>query len=178
MPSTMQVKWHRIEDKLREMEVVIMGKNDFFDKLEENVIAVGIIIMVIMETLNVICSKFLPSFAGIPEELAIFSYIWVCFLCTSFCTKKGCNIVVDVLSARYNKKIQQYLKLLQYIVDAVLGVLFVYGSILFVTHTKAAGKIGLTGIPLWIIYIAPIAGFGLSILRNIQMILKISKKTD
>lgn len=148
-----------------------MKENSFFYKLEENVIAVGIIIMVVMETLNVVCRLLVPSLGGLPEELAIFAYTFVCFLCASYCTKKGENIIVDVLTMRYSKKIQNYLKIIQYILDSVVSILFLYGSVLVVIATKASGEVGVTGIPLWIIYTAPIFGFGLNLIRNIQNII-------
>ena len=55
-----------------------------FDEAEENVIAAGIILMVLMETVNTIFKFAYPSAAGLPEELANFAYTWVAFLCASF----------------------------------------------------------------------------------------------
>lgn len=153
-----------------------MEENKFFCKLEENVIAVGVIIMVIMETLNVICRVISPSLSGIPEEIAVFAYIFVCFLCASYCTKKGENIVVDVLTMKYNKNIQNNLKVIECIVDTIISVLFLYGSVLVVKSTYIAGDAGVTGIPLWIIYTAPVFGFTLNALRNIQNIVIEAKR--
>ena len=85
------------------------AKNHWFKELEENVIAVGIIIMFIMETVNVICKFLAPGWMGIPEEISIFAYIWVCFFCASYCTKRGANIIVDALTAKYPKKLQNFL---------------------------------------------------------------------
>ena len=156
-----------------------MGENKFFSKLEENVIAVGSIIMVIMETLNVVCRIISPSLTGVPEEIAVFAYIFVCFLCASYCTKKGENIVVDVLTMKYNKNIQNNLKVIESIVDTLISVLFLYGSVLVVKNTYIAGDLGITGIPLWIIYTAPIFGFGLNTLRNIQnIVIEVKRRKD
>lgn len=63
-----------------------------FDEAEENVIAAGIILMVLMETVNTIFKFAYPSAAGLPEELANFAYTWVaCFYAASFCTKRSAN---------------------------------------------------------------------------------------
>ncbi len=153
-----------------------MRENKFFLKLEENVIAAGIIIMVIMETVNVIARLIIPSSAGIAEEIAVFAYTFVCFLCASYCTKKGENIVVDVLTMKYNKKIQDKLKVIEYIVDTVISLLFLYGAVLVVKNVYISGEAGITGIPLWIIYTAPIFGFGLNTIRNIQHLVVESRK--
>ena len=95
------------------------AKNHWFKELEENVIAVGIIIMFIMETVNVICKFLAPGWMGIPEEISIFAYIWVCFFCASYCTKRGANIIVDALTAKYPKKLQNFLFSAQFVFDGI-----------------------------------------------------------
>ena len=100
------------------------AKNHWFKELEENVIAVGIIIMFIMETVNVICKFLAPGWMGIPEEISIFAYIWVCFFCASYCTKRGANIIVDALTAKYPKKLQNFLFSAQFVFDGILTVFF------------------------------------------------------
>lgn len=148
-------------------------KKGWFDGLEENVIAVGIIVMVLMETMNIICKFLLPAFGGLPEELANYAYVWVAFLCASFCTKRGANIIVDALSNLYPAPVRSFLNRLQYILDAVMSVMMVYGAILYVMHTCAAGSTGRTGFPLWIVYFAPVAGFGLNIVRDMQKLAEV-----
>ncbi|KIR01452.1 hypothetical protein P261_00266 [Lachnospiraceae bacterium TWA4] len=87
-----------------------MEKKSIFSTIEENVISVGIVIMFIMETINVIFKFALPDFAGVPAEIAIFAYIWVCFLCMGFCTKKSANIIVDALTMHYPNKLKKLFK--------------------------------------------------------------------
>lgn len=154
------------------------GKNHVLKNIEENVIAVGIIIMFIMETVNVVFKFLFPDWMGIPEEISIFAYIWVCFFCASYCTKRGANIIVDALTMKYPKKLQDFLFSVQYLLDAVLSVFFIYGAIVFDIKTKTEGTVGVTGMPLWIIYLAPAVGFTLNLVRDIQMFLKTLKSTD
>lgn len=151
-------------------------KKGFFHEAEEYVIAVGITIMFLMETLNVICKFIVPAWTGIPEELSIFAYIWVCFFCASYCTKKSANIIVDAFTMKYPQRLKDTLDSVQYVVDGVLTILFIYGSVLFVMHTMAEGKTGKTGIPLWLIYLAPLAGFSFNLVRDVQMFLKTINK--
>ena len=154
------------------------GKKHWFKELEENVISVGIIIMFLMETLNVICKFIAPECMGIPEEISTFAYIWVCFFCASYCTKRGANIIVDALTMKYPKKLQNFLISAQYILDGVLTLCFIYGSVIFVGQTKTEGSVGVTGIPLWIIYLAPLVGFSLNLIRDIQMFVKTLKSSE
>ncbi len=153
-------------------------RTDILKEAEENVIAVGIVIMFIMETLNVICKFFIPGLNGVPEEISVFAYIWVCFFCASYCTKRGANIVVDAIVSHYPKKIQNYLFTLQYVVDMILTVLFIIGSVQFDYRTMLEGKTGVTGIPLWIIYLAPLVGFSFNFVRDVQMFIKTIKSPE
>lgn len=144
-----------------------------FDEAEENVIAVGIILMVLMETVNTIFKFAYPSAAGLPEELANFAYTWVAFLCASFCTKRSANIIVDALTNLYPKALQNVLEYVQYVLDIAMSLMIVYGGFQFVGKTIAEGGTGKTGFPLWIVYLAPIVGFGVNIIRDIQKIMEV-----
>ncbi|MFQ9389215.1 MAG: TRAP transporter small permease [Coprococcus sp.] len=105
-------------------------------------------------------------------------HIWVCFFCASYCTKRGANIIVDALTAKYPKKLQNFLFSAQFVFDGILTVFFIYGSVIFVAQTKAEGSVGVTGMPLWLIYLAPLVGFALNLIRDIQMFIKTIKSSD
>lgn len=155
------------------METAKKTKLSFVDEAEENVIAVGIILMVIMEAINTVFKFVYPSAAGLPEELANFAYTWVAFLCASFCTKRGANIIVDALTNLYPKALKNVLNYFQYVLDIVMSVMIVYGGFQFAAKTLAEGGTGKNGFPLWIVYLAPIVGFGINIIRDIQKILEV-----
>ena len=144
-----------------------------FDEAEENVIAAGIILMVLMETVNTIFKFAYPSAAGLPEELANFAYTWVAFLCASFCTKRSANIIVDALTNLYPKALRNVLEYEQYVLDIAMSLMIIYGGFQFVGKTIAEGGTGKTGFPLWIVYLAPIVGFGVNIIRDIQKIMEV-----
>ena len=90
----------------------------------------------------------------------------------------GANIIVDALTAKYPKKLQNFLFSAQFVFDGILTVFFIYGSVIFVAQTKAEGSVGVTGMPLWIIYLAPLVGFALNLIRDIQMFIKTIKSSD
>ena len=144
-----------------------------FDEAEENVIAAGIILMVLMETVNTIFKFAYPSAAGLPEELANFAYTWVAFLCASFCTKRSANIIVDALTNLYPKALRNVLEYVQYVLDIAMSLMIAFGGFQFVGKTIAEGGTGKTGFPLWIVYLAPIVGFGVNIIRDIQKIMEV-----
>ena len=51
------------------------------DQLEEHLIAVLICAMVVFETVNAVFHAAGAAQTGLPEELAIYCYIWIAFLC-------------------------------------------------------------------------------------------------
>ena len=140
---------------------------------EEYTLAVLIILMTIGEVVNAIFSISNSSLAGLPEEISIFFYVWICFLSVSYCAKHGCDVVVNMLSSKYNKTIQKLLILFQYIVGMIISMAFLYGSIIFVKETYLSGLAGeISKIPLYIVYMAPVIGYFCCVIRNIQAIIK------
>lgn len=149
----------------------MMSKKSVFARLEENVIASCLIIMTISIALNAVLRYLSPSLEGLAEEIALFTYIWACFLCMSYATKTGTNIIVDAISSLYGEKVQYILGYLQYITDIVMSAIFLYGSVNYVWQVFSSGDRGVTGIPLWIIYCGAIFGFLMALIRNVQLIM-------
>lgn len=146
------------------------------DQLEEHLIAILICGMVIFETINAILHAMGSAQTGLPEEIAIYCYIWIAFLSASFCAKKGCDVAVTMLSDRYRQGIQRIVRMVCVVINLVVSICLLIGSILFVSQTAAAGSAGkLSGIPLVIVYTASIVGYLLCTFRNIQKVVETFK---
>ncbi len=146
------------------------------DQLEEHLIAILICGMVIFETINAILHAMGSAQTGLPEEIAIYCYIWIAFLSASFCAKKGCDVAVTMLSDRYSQGIQRIVRMVCVVINLVVSICLLIGSILFVSQTAAAGSAGkLSGIPLVIVYTASIVGYLLCTFRNIQKVVETFK---
>lgn len=137
------------------------------DSFEEYVIAFLICGMIVFEAANALCNVLGVAIAGLPEELAIYCYIWIAFLSASFCAKKGCDVVVNILSNKYSDGIKKVLHLVNNALNLFLSVCLFIGAVGFVGQTAASGAVGkLSGIPLTIIYFAPVVGYLLCTVRN------------
>lgn len=141
------------------------------DNLEEYLIAILICTMVVFETANAILHAVGSEAVGVPQEIAIDCYIWIAFLSASFCAKKGCDVAVTMLSDRYGASGVKTVKIICRIINLIVSICLLIGSIVFIGDTAAAGECGkLTGIPLTLIYASSVVGYLLCTIRNIQSI--------
>ncbi len=141
----------------------------YIDNFEEYAIAVLICGMVVLEAVNALLHVVGAASVGLPQELAIYCYVWIAFLSGAFCAKKGCDVAVTMLSAKYGESVQRVLKLIAGVVNIFLSACLLMGAFAFVGRTAAAGDAGkLSQVPLVIVYAASVAGYALCLVRNIQ----------
>jgi len=142
------------------------------DQLEEHLIAVLICAMVVFETVNAVFHAAGAAQTGLPEELAIYCYIWIAFLSAAFCAKKGCDVAVNMLSDRYSANVRHLVKIVCAVINLAMSVCLLVGAFQFVTATAAAGNVGkLSGIPMVIVYAASVIGYLLCVFRNAQSLI-------
>ena len=142
------------------------------DQLEEHLIAVLICAMVVFETVNAVFHAAGAAQTGLPEELAIYCYIWIAFLSAAFCAKKGCDVAVNMLSDRYSANVRHLVKIVCAVINLSMSVCLLMGAFQFVTATAAAGNVGkLSGIPMVIVYAASVIGYLLCVFRNAQSLI-------
>ena len=110
------------------------------DQLEEHLIAVLICAMVVFETVNAVFHAAGAAQTGLPEELAIYCYIWIAFLSAAFCAKKGCDVAVNMLSDRYSANVRHLVKIVCAVINLAMSVCLLMGAFQFVTATAAAGN--------------------------------------
>ena len=108
------------------------------DQLEEHLIAVLICAMVVFETVNAVFHAAGAAQTGLPEELAIYCYIWIAFLSAAFCAKKGCDVAVNMLSDRYSANVRHLVKIVCAVINLAMSVCLLMGAFQFVTATAAA----------------------------------------
>ena len=143
----------------------------FIDNLEEYVIAVLICGMVILEAINALLHLVGAASVGLPQELAIYCYVWIAFLSGAFCAKKGCDVAVTMLSAKYGAGARRVLCIVNGAINVFLSLLLLVGAFGFVGATAAAGDAGkLSQVPLVIVYAASVVGYALCLARNVQML--------
>lgn len=144
----------------------------YIDNFEEYAIAVLICGMVILEAVNALLHLVGAASVGLPQELAIYCYVWIAFLSGAFCAKKGCDVAVTMLSAKYGAGVQRALRIVNGAINVFLSLLLLVGAFSFVSATAAAGEAGkLSQIPLVIVYTASVVGYALCLVRNVQVLM-------
>lgn len=141
----------------------------FVDNFEEYAIAVFICGMIVFEAVNALLGAFGAELHGIPEEFAVYCYVWVVFLSAAFCAKKGCDIAVTMLSDKYGPAAQRPLALINGVINTALSICLLIGAFGLVARVSAEGTAGkLSGFPMAPVYISSILGYILCVVRNIQ----------
>lgn len=106
------------------------------------------------------------------EELTRFMFIWSSFLSISYCIRKRLSIQITLLIDAFPFKLK-YLFIMA--VDVICLALYAYltpQAISYLGQTIANGQLSTAlRVPMWVIYLAPCVGFGLSMLRSLQMLI-------
>lgn len=107
-----------------------------------------------------------------PEEFCRYCYIWTVFLSLGYTIKRGNMLRVGVVMDLFPAKFQNAVAIMLNLVTLVLfWMLFrraigVVGHIKNVTHEISSAM----GIPMWLMYMSTVVGFGLALIRTIQVI--------
>lgn len=106
------------------------------------------------------------------EEFARYCFIWLIFIAASYGCKMGAQIKIDAALGLFPKKLRPYVMIVGNLLVLVLAA-YIFGSgisaVKFqITYHKVSPAMSL---PMWVVYMAPVTGFGLIIIRQIQAIL-------
>ena len=100
--------------------------------------------------------------------MAMIAYAWIVFLAIAYSAKKGLFMKLDVISSHYSEKTRNALDLLMNVILFLACLFFFVLGIRQLQEMIAAGEVYKeTGIPMGVIYLAPIVGYGLALLRFI-----------
>ena len=108
-----------------------------------------------------------------PEEFCRYCFIWSVMLATSFCIRTNRMLKVDMVTTMLPEKVQKVLDLLAKLLCLAFCVIMFMPSVRAVAATKIGANWQLSPamrIPMRFIYLSAPVGFGLGILRSIQIL--------
>ncbi|MDR1965407.1 MAG: TRAP transporter small permease [Synergistaceae bacterium] len=107
-----------------------------------------------------------------PEEFCRYCYVWTVFLSLGFTLKKGSMLRVGVVMDLFPAKIQNAVKIFCDFVMLALFAVFLQRSLGVVANIKNVTKeiSSAMRIPMWLMYTCTTAGFGMSVIRTLQII--------
>lgn len=143
------------------------------EHLEEALLIALLVVMCLLTGLQVFMRKVLNNSLTWSEELNRFCYIWSGFLSIGYCIKKGTEIRIDMAVNALPKKLRAVVDLAASLLVIALFALFAQGSVTILREVlQSAQTSSAMGLPMKYVYSAPLAGFGLGILRMVQHMLK------
>ena len=142
------------------------------DKLEMSICIVLMSTMSILLAIQVFMRYVIGDSLSWSEELARYIFIWLIYLGISYGAKIMKHIKIEAALALFPMAMRPYV--------VILGDAIFMGFALFICYTgygivKKQMMLGQTspamGIPMWVVYAAPVVGFGLTAIRQLQTII-------
>lgn len=136
--------------------------------LEEAILVVLLAAITCVMMAQIIARTFFNSMTW-PEEFSRYCYIWTVFLSLGYTIKKGNMLRVGILMDLLPQKIRKTIEIIVNIIMLVLFVILFRYSILYTGKIKVIGQLSpAMRIPMWIMYMSTVVGFGLAVFRMIQ----------
>lgn len=143
------------------------------ENLEETILVVLMLIMSLTMGVQIIARYIFNSPLSWSEELSRFLFVWSGFLSISYCFKKQISIKIDQVVSFFPEKIAIIFKLVEKITMLVFYFYMIPFAWTYFNNAVVSGQLSpAMQIPMYIIYIAPLVGFILSIIRLIQNVIE------
>lgn len=141
------------------------------EHLEEAILIVLLAAITCVMMAQIIARTFAASMTW-PEEFSRYCYIWSVFLSLGYTVKKGNMLKVGVLMDLFPLKVRKSIEITGNLIMLVIfGILFRY-SIIYTGKIKVMGQVSpAMGVPMSFMYTATIIGFGLAVIRTIELII-------
>ena len=106
-----------------------------------------------------------------PEEFSRYCYIWTVFLSLGYTIKKGNMLKVGIIMDLLPQKVRRTIEILVNTIILAVFVVFFRYSITYTNILRTTGQLSpAMQIPMWIMYLSTIIGFGLASIRSAQEI--------
>ncbi len=141
----------------------------FDEHFEETLLVIFLILISFVSLLQIIARKFFGSLPW-PEEFDRYCWIWTVFISLPYTIRKGNMLRVNVLVDLLPSKVRNAINL---VVDAIIGtVMFLLLRSSFTVIQNAINsqrKSPAMQLPMYVVYLCLVVGFGLGLVRSIQM---------
>lgn len=142
------------------------------EHFEESILVFLLAMISIVMLAQIIARYIFNDSMSWPEEFSRYCYIWTVFLSVSFTLKKGNMLRVGVVMDMFPTWLQNTVKILCHLIMLYLFFLLFRQACTTVLHIKNMTKeiSSAMRIPMWMMYMSVVTGFGLSILRMVQLL--------
>jgi len=149
-----------------------MGVIKWLDEnIEEFLMTIFLVAMVLIMGVQVVMRYIFNDSLVWSEELTRYFFIWSGFLSVSYCIKRRISIKIDQVYNLLPHRVQQVIQFMIKIIMLAVFVYFLRYSIEVVKATMANGqKSPAMGLPIYIVQMSTVVGFGLATIRILQNI--------
>ncbi|WMJ84609.1 TRAP transporter small permease [Oscillospiraceae bacterium LTW-04] len=139
------------------------------ESLEETILVVLLLIMSLAMGAQIIARYIFNSPLSWSEELSRFLFVWSGFLSISYCFKKQISIKIEQLVSLLPQKVATVFKIIEKTTMLLFYIYMVPFAWTYFNNAITSGQLSpAMQIPMSFIYIAPLIGFILSIIRLTQ----------
>lgn len=147
---------------------VIKWLNEHF---EESIMIILLATISTVMMTQILARTFFASMTW-PEEFSRYCYIWTVFLSLGYTIRKGNMLRVGLFMDLLPHKLRKVLEIITNIIMLILFIILFYYAIIYTTKIKLSGQASpAIHIPMWIMYMSTVIGFGLASLRMFQEII-------
>ncbi len=141
----------------------------WIDKNLERVVLTALLALLACLCMYQIIMRLLNSSSSWSEELSRYLLVWSGFFTIGFCIRKSTALKLDFLLNLMPRKIQGVLLTISTLFMLVLLSYLTYGAWELVVSTKNMDSVtpGL-GIPTYFVYVGPLIGLALGVIRSVQ----------
>lgn len=145
----------------------------WLDNNFEKVITIFLMcVMTIILFIQVVMRRVFNNSLTWSEELARYLFIWLIYIAISTGAKQMAHLKVEAFLNLFPKKLRPYIVIFAELLFLAFAVVIAYYSTILVMKQISIGQVSpAIGIPMWIVYLAPVVGFILTAIRQIQVII-------
>lgn len=144
----------------------------YFDEhFEESLVVLMMAAMSVIIGLQIFMRYVMGASLSWSEELSRYLFIWATYLGVAYGVRKDAHIRVSMLTDLLSRKNGIYARILTHIIFGAFAAFVMYQGWIMVEKTFRFGqKSASLGIPMGLVYLAPLTGFAFTVLRLLQAI--------
>lgn len=142
------------------------------EHFEEAIMAILLSLITCVMMAQIIARNFFNSMTW-PEEFSRYCYIWTVFLSLGYTIKKGNMLKVGIVMDLLPQKLRRAIEVLANVIILALCIVFFRYAITYTNIIKNIGQLSpAMHVPMWIMYLSTVLGFGMASIRTAQEIVK------
>ena len=107
------------------------------------------------------------------EELARYLFVWLVYFSVAYTAKRQAHIRIDAAIYLYPKALRPWIEILSEIIVLIFSIFIAITSVTVFQKISASGQISpALHIPMQFVYAAPLVGFVLTAIRQVQCIMQ------